>query len=359
MEEHHLRSVIVSVRQDGDQVVRAALGESMTGVPVTADMHFRNGAVAISYMAMALLQLVDEGKVSLDDRVAQYLPELPHAADVNLRQLAQMTSGYADYEQDARFRQLVEEQPFRQWTDAQKLRFGAVKPLWFEPGTNWGYSHTNYVILGQVLSKVTGQPLAALLQDRVLGPLGLDQTSDNGGTPSVPDPVQHSFSAERRTLYQIPADVPFLEETTFWNPSWSLADGAIQTTTIDDMVDTAQAVADGTGLSDESHEAMISTDLRGFGTLQKNCPCGPQTEFYAYGLGVVTSGDWVLQNPLFAGHSQVEAALRDGSVAMAVAVTFDEQAFDKDGAIAYDAKSLFAEVAAVVAPDDPVPARPS
>ena len=73
------------------------MGESITGVPATKDMHFRNGAVAISYVATLLLQLVDENKVSLDDRLSKWLPDIPNADRVTLGQLALMTSGYRDY----------------------------------------------------------------------------------------------------------------------------------------------------------------------------------------------------------------------------------------------------------------------
>jgi CubicO group peptidase (beta-lactamase class C family) len=69
----------------------------MTGVPATTDMHFRNGAVAISYVSTLLLQLVDEKKVSLDDKVSKWLPDIPYSDQVTLGQLAQMTSGYVDY----------------------------------------------------------------------------------------------------------------------------------------------------------------------------------------------------------------------------------------------------------------------
>ena len=93
MAEANLKAVIVRVTIDGKEIVTAALGESMTGVPATIDMHFRNGAVAISYVSTLLLLLVEEGKVSLADKVSKWLPELPNADKVNLRQLAQMTSG--------------------------------------------------------------------------------------------------------------------------------------------------------------------------------------------------------------------------------------------------------------------------
>ncbi|MFY8149432.1 MAG: serine hydrolase domain-containing protein [Prochlorococcaceae cyanobacterium] len=93
----HLRAVIVRVTIDGIEAVTEAMGESMTGMPATEDMHFRNGAVAISYVATLLLQLVDENKVRLDDKLSTWLPDIPNADRVTLGQLAQMTSGYRDY----------------------------------------------------------------------------------------------------------------------------------------------------------------------------------------------------------------------------------------------------------------------
>ena len=80
----HLRAVLVKVTVDGQQIVRQAVGESMTGVPATTEMHFRNGAVAISYMSTLLLMLVDEGTVSLDDKLSTWLPDVPHSDEVNL-----------------------------------------------------------------------------------------------------------------------------------------------------------------------------------------------------------------------------------------------------------------------------------
>ena len=72
----------------------------MTGVPASTDMHFRNGSVAESYIANLLLQLVEQKKVSLDDKILTWLPDLPHAAEVSLRNLISMTSGYRDFVPD-------------------------------------------------------------------------------------------------------------------------------------------------------------------------------------------------------------------------------------------------------------------
>ena len=199
--------------------------------------------------------------------------------------------------------------PFRQWTPEEQIDLGLSTPRVFAPGTNWDYSHTDYVILGLALEKITGQPLDVALQEQVLGPMGLRNTVA-WSTPEISEPVLHAFSAERRQALGIPAGTRFLEESTYWNPSWTFAQGAIQTTDIVDLTTTAVAVGEGTLLSPESHQAQIAPDLLGFGAPLEGCPnCHTLDETYNYGLGVVRSGDWILQNPLFAGYGAVTGYL--------------------------------------------------
>lgn len=361
MDENSLRAVLVKVSVDGEEVITKAYGESMTGVPATTDMRFRNGAVAISYVATLLLQLVDEGKVSLDDKVSTYLPDMASGDQVTVGQLARMTSGYRDYERNEQFQVGFYQDPFATWTTEQKIELGADLPLWFEPGTNWSYAHTNYVVLGLVLEEITGQSMHELMQERVLDPLGLDGTVGDDLAP-IPEPALHAFTSERREVLGIPAGTAFTEESSYWNPSWSLNSGAIQTTTIGDMDRSAIAIGTGELLSPESYAAMTSTDLRGFGTASPECApsCGPQTEYYSYGIGLVTSGDWVLQNPLFGGYAGVMAYLPPERIAISVAVTYLPGAFDETGGYTggNQADALFRQIGALMAPDDAPPLRP-
>src|ERR1700761_9267154 len=117
MTQAHLKAVIVRVTVDGKEIVTQAVGDSLTGVPATTDMHFRNGAVAISYVSTLLLKLVDEKKLSLDDKLSKWLPEFPNANRVTLGQLAQMTAGYPDYViGNQQFETGLYANPFQQWT---------------------------------------------------------------------------------------------------------------------------------------------------------------------------------------------------------------------------------------------------
>lgn len=358
MTQAHLKAALVRVTVDGKEILTQGLGESMTGVPAMPSDFFRNGAVAISYVATLLLELVDEKKVSLDDKLATWLPDIPNADRVTLGQLAQMTSGYRDYVLgNPGFDAALDADPFRQWTPQELLGYAVNKPLLYEPGTNWNYAHTNYVLLGLALEKATGEGMPKLLQDKVLGPLALINTA-NSYTPQIPVPTLHTFTSERRATLKIPAGTPFYEESTFWNPSWTITHGAIQTTNIYDLEATAVGIGSGKLLSPESYKAMVSTDLRGHTTALPGCAtCAAQDEMYTYGLGIVISGNWLLQNPMFAGQAAVEAYLPSKKIAIAVAVTYRPEAFDDRGDYRNEAETLFRRIGAELAPDDAPPVR--
>jgi CubicO group peptidase (beta-lactamase class C family) len=360
MAETHLKAVIVRVTVDGKEVVTRAVGDSMTNVPATTNMHFRNGAVAISYVSTLLLILVDEKKVGLDDKLSKWLPDVPNGDRVTLGQLGQMTSGYVDYViGNTEFEEALYKDPFRQWEPDQLLGFATSKPLLYEPGTNWNYAHTNYVLLGKALEKATGQEMPELLEDKVLRPLGLTNTA-NSFTPEIPAPVLHAFTSERRQALKIPSDTPFYEESTYWNPSWTITHGAIQTTNIYDMEASASGLGSGKLLSKDSYEEFVSTDLRGKTRPLPGCTtCMESNDGYTYGMGIVISGDWLMQNPLFAGEAGVMAYLPSKKISMAIAVTYQPEAFDDQGNYRNEADTLFRRIAKELAPDDapPVPAK--
>ncbi|ETA07268.1 serine hydrolase [Gordonia alkanivorans] len=352
MTSKHLKAVIVRVTQDNDEVITKAFGESQTGIPATPDMHFRNGSVAIAYVAAVLLQLVDEGVVALDDTIGRWVPEIPHADEVTLGQLATMTSGYQDYVlgNDA-FETEELNNPFKAWTTGEMLSYAMEKPLLYKPGTNWNYAHTNYVVLGLALQKITGKPVEDLLRERISEPLGLSNTVSNL-TAAIPDPALHAYSSERRGILKLPPEAPFYEETTGWNPSWSITHGAIQTSNIYDVEATGRKLFAGETLSKESYETMTSTRLRGIARPLPGCAtCVAMNERYTYGMGVVLTGDWLVQNPLFNGYAAVVGYLPDQKVSIAVAVTYEAAAFGPDGSYENGGNPIFSRIGALMAPD--------
>jgi CubicO group peptidase (beta-lactamase class C family) len=302
------------------------------------------------------MQFVDEHKVKLDDTIERWMPDLPQANKVTLKMLANQTSGYPDYETDPTWLAAWTADPFYIWTFDERMKYAFSRAVQFTPGTNWSYAHTNFMILGEILSKVGNKPLDVLLREKVLVPMGLKNTVASQ-TSEIPSPVMHAFDSERRTALKIPANIPFYEESTFWNSQWGTPIGANQTTTIDDMVTTAIKVGTGALLSKSSYEAMTGPHLLGFGKKQDNCApsCFTQVNGYNYGLGVVRSGSWLMQNPLLGGYSATEAYLPSKKIALAVFVTYAPEAFDSQGNYANSSDTLFRSIGAYMAPDDAPP----
>jgi CubicO group peptidase (beta-lactamase class C family) len=146
------------------------LAEVTPPKPATADMAYPIGSISKQFTANAILLLQQRGKLSIDDPVSKYFPNFTRANEVTLRNLMTMTSGYEDFApQDYII------PAWRQATDPlENATSWATKPLDFAPGTEWQYSNTNYVILGLIVQKVSGQPLMQFIRENVLDPLHLE-----------------------------------------------------------------------------------------------------------------------------------------------------------------------------------------
>jgi CubicO group peptidase (beta-lactamase class C family) len=359
MATHNLRAVIVKVTRGDKVLISRAFGPSMDGVPATTDMHFRNGSVAFAYLGTLLMQFVDEGKVRLDDTIDRWMPDLAEASQVTLKMLANQTTGYPDFETDPGWNAAWSADPFHIWTYKERLAYAFSRPVQFAPGTNWSYAHTNFMILGEILAQIGGKPLDTLLSEKVLGPMGLTETTETV-TSDIPSPVLHFYDSERRVALGIPPGTPFSEDATFWNSQWGTPIGANETTTIDDMITTAVAVGTGSLLSGASYHAMTDPNLLGFGHSDPVCApsCFTQIDAYNFGLGIVRAGSWILQDPEITAFSATEAYLPSPGIAIAVAVTYLPAAMDAHGNYANSADALFRSIGAVVAPSDPPPTVP-
>ncbi|HTW00553.1 MAG TPA: serine hydrolase domain-containing protein [Streptosporangiaceae bacterium] len=353
---YHLRAVIVRVTKGNQDVITQAFGPSLTGQPATPAMHFRNGAVAFAYVATLLMEYVDEHKVNLNDTINRWVPTLPESNKVTLKMLANQTSGYPDFETDPAWTAAFNADPFQIFTYQQRVNYAFRRPVQFKPGTNWSYAHTNFMILGHILSMIGKKPLATLLQQKVIGPMGLTSTTSSV-TSTIPEPVLHSYSSERKVALHVPAKVTFYEEATYWNTEWGTPDGANETTNIYDMTKTAAAVGTGKLLSRSSYHAMTDPNLLGFGHAQASCApsCFTQIPAYNYGLGVVRAGSWILQNPLVSGYSATEAYLPSQKIAIAVVTTFEPAAFNSQGVEPNASDPIFRQIGAYMAPADAPP----
>jgi CubicO group peptidase (beta-lactamase class C family) len=149
------------------------LADLALSVPATENTVYRIGSLTKQFTATAVMMLVEQGKLAVDDRIEAHLPDLPPAwAAVTVRQLLSHTSGIPDYterEDMAAFR-------LTPHTPAQIVGQVAAAPPQFSPGAQYRYSNTNYVLLGMLVEKLSGQTLAEYLADHVFTPLGMTHT---------------------------------------------------------------------------------------------------------------------------------------------------------------------------------------
>jgi len=169
-------SASIAVVRDGKIVYLNAYGSARLEpkTPATSAMRYSIGSISKQFTAVAMLMLQEQGKLSLDDKVGKYIPDLSRANEVTIRNLLSHTSGYQDYwPQDYVMPMML--QPV---TAAKILDTWARKPLDFDPGTKWQYSNTNYVIAGVIIEKVSGKPFLQFLKEKIFTPLGMTSAAD-------------------------------------------------------------------------------------------------------------------------------------------------------------------------------------
>ena len=176
LEKSGVPSASVAVVKNGQIVYLNAYGDARLDpkTPATTSMRYSIGSISKQFTAAAILLLQEQKKLSLDDKVAKYLPDLTRANEVTIRQLLSHTSGYQDYwPQDYVMPGMLE--PI---TAAKIMDGWAHKPLDFDPGSKWQYSNTNYVIAGVIIEKVSGKPMLQFLTEKIFGPLGMKSVAN-------------------------------------------------------------------------------------------------------------------------------------------------------------------------------------
>ncbi len=330
MIKEKLKAILLGITVEGKELLILAEGETMTDIPATPDMHLRNGNVAVAYMGNLFYQLVDAGIVKADDPVDKWMPDLPEAKTVTLEMLLNGTAGYPDFVRMEIFQKKFYANPFQQWAPEELISLAFTEKPKFKPGSDWNYAHTNFVILGLVLEKATGKPFGELMQERVLTPFGMTQTVAPG-TPQIPTPVLHSYTDERG----------YYEDATFWNPSWTLARGAVQTSTIRDTLAGFRAVGQGQGLKPTSFQAMLAPHTVGMKIWSEN-------RYYAQ--GIVVNNGWLTQAPSFGGLFGAAGYFPGKDIAVAIwcTQTIDSKA---KGNIA---STIFKQITATLTPENPI-----
>ncbi|HKV28430.1 MAG TPA: serine hydrolase domain-containing protein, partial [Candidatus Acidoferrales bacterium] len=173
MHEQQIPGLALAIVRDG-KIVKAkgyGLADIELNVPVTPQTVFESGSIGKQFAATAVMMLVEEGKIGLDDKITKYFPDAPATwRDITVRNLLSHTSGIKNYTDG-------KEVDYRKdYTEDELLKKAESTPLDFAPGTDWNYSNTGFVVLGILIHKVTGEFYGDFLQQRIFRPLGMNTT---------------------------------------------------------------------------------------------------------------------------------------------------------------------------------------
>jgi len=321
-----------------------------TKTKVTPETPFAIASLTKTFTAALILRLAEEGRLTISDPLARWLPDYPNAARITLRMLLSHTSGLADFFQNPTFDAAMNRAKRRTWTPDEVLPF-VGKPA-FAPGKGWGYSNTNFVLLGLVAERAGGAPWAEQLRREFFVPLGLASTYVQGvGTPAVP-PAHGNQMFVGFAGRILPKDLsdgsnitPFTAVTTA-----AFSAGSIASTT-GDLARWARALYGGDVLTPASLAQMLTFD-----------PDIIRYAALAYGLGVSRvkiDGRFVA-----VGHTGALAGTRAAirwlpNQRVSVAVTFNRDLFTGDDVIRYLVAALYPRPTPGTSPGAPAGQSPS
>lgn len=177
-------AAVIAVRA-GETILRAGYGMAHLelGVPVEPDMVFRLGSITKQITAVAVLMLLEQGLLQLDDPITRFIPDYPtHAHTITIEHLLTHTSGIQSYTDMSTWNAVWR----KDFTVPELIDFFKYQPMQFAPGTRWAYNNSGYHLLGAVIEQVSGKSYEQFLQERIFAPLGMRQTAYDRPLPIVP-----------------------------------------------------------------------------------------------------------------------------------------------------------------------------
>ncbi|GAA3102515.1 serine hydrolase domain-containing protein [Pseudonocardia yunnanensis] len=257
--------------------------------PPSADTYFRIASNTKTMTAAVIVLMAQEGKLQFTDPISRYVPDVPNGENITIAQLLTMRSGLYDYTSAPELSAALDTDPTKVWTPQEVLAIAFRHPPNFPPGTEYAYCNTNYALLGLVAEKIDGKPLAAIFQDRLFAPQGLQQIKlPPSDSNSIPDPYSHGYmyGGSAFALMDIPyppdmqaaARAGTLQPTDYTNqnPSYaSAAGGAVATA--DDLATWIRALVEGRVFNADYQRQWLDS-------LQPEDPTTPNGQQYGYGI---------------------------------------------------------------------------
>lgn len=283
MEEAKIPGVQVALSAPGKGTYLRAFGvaDKATGAPMTDRLNMRIGSETKTFTVTAMLKLVDEKKIGLDDPIGKYVDGVPNGDRITLRELAGMRSGLFNYSADDDFFKALTSDPRRPFTPQELLAYSFKHPVLFEPDAKFSYCNTNLILIGLVVEKISGRTLADYITDEVIRPAGLKNTLFPTGA-EFPSPHAQGYTDQTASGKT--------EDAADWNPSWGWAAGAM----ISDLTDLrrwAKVLATGELLSPATQAERLDV-----------VPALPGT---GYGLGIFNVQGWIGHNGSLPGYQSL------------------------------------------------------
>jgi len=262
-------------------------GVSCGTTAITPEMQFAAGSIGKIFTAATILQLVQEGRIGLDDSLYQWLPPFPYVdSTITIRQLLGHTSGLDDIADTETWWQAIFADPSRVWTPEEMVRTFNREPL-FPKGTGWNYSTTGYALLRMIIEEITGKEISAVNQERFWSPLGLDHSFTSMGS-ALPPNIAHSW-------YDLDGDGTYDDFATWPRTAFVSGIGGEVWSNAEDLAKWARAMFhDKTVVSQASLDQMLTF----------HSPCtGEEYLVAGYGLGVVKFNPQMFNGLSAIGHS--------------------------------------------------------
>jgi D-alanyl-D-alanine carboxypeptidase len=290
LQENAIPGAVVLVQSPGKGNWSGTFGTAVLGkqVPMKMTDLFRVGSNTKTMTATVILQLVEEGKLKLNDPISKFEPGVPNGKNITIQQLAEMRSGLFSYSFDPGFNKLMDTQPQKAWKPEELLKIAFKHKNNFAPGKQFEYSNTNIILLGMVIEKLTGETASEAFEERLFAPLKLKHTllpePDEAKIPG-PHAQGYMFGTNSSTIdsYAVPEaeQAAALDGSlkpnlyTDDNPSWAWTAGSAISTP-SELATYARALGTGKGLLSPRMQKVRMNSIQ---PLAPGAPVG-------YGIGI-------------------------------------------------------------------------
>lgn len=253
VENTEVPGIVLQIKAPGkgiDLLYATGISDIEQNLPIRTDMTHRIGSVTKTFVVTVMLQLIDEGNLTLDTTLDNYYPNIPQSENITIEMLTDMTSGLKNYMETEEFFLILETEPAHYFAPDSLINISVRAGTDFDPGTGWHYSNTNTILIGRIIEMITGNDLKTELETRIFDVIGMPDTEFlNEGTEIPGDHPQGYYAGEIDQIYY--------NMTSVFDISMGWAAGSI-VSNIADLQKYVNALVDGDLISNDLHQLRLS-----------------------------------------------------------------------------------------------------